>query len=349
LATEKKHRAALLCLATLLSASSAAAQSESAEDKASARVLGTEGVRLAESGDCAAAIPKFEAAEKLYHAPTTLERLGECQVSVGKLVEGTENLNRLVREPLPPGAPPAFVAAVQRGQKILNTATPRIARLRIHVDGPSPEQVKVTIDGANVPSALLDADRPTDPGSHAVKAVAPGFKDATYELKLLDGQEQAIQLKLEVDPNAQAAVTTATTPVPTSTTTGTGATLGTTPRPATTAPEGGGGSKGPAIGAFAVGAAGVVVGAVFGAMALSTKSTLDTACVNMLCPSSSQSNINTLGTEATVSTIGFGVGIVGAVLGVVFLVTSHGSSPPSTAVGVTPWMGIGSSGLGGAF
>lgn len=345
MATEKCRVAFWLCLATAFAASSAGAQTGSAEDKASARVLGTEGIKLADSGDCASAVPKLEAAEKLYHAPTTLERLGECQVSLGKLVAGTESLNRVVREPLPASPPPAFVTARQHAQQLLTSAMPRIGKLRIHVDGATPDQVSVTVDGASVPSALFDADRPTDPGDHVVKAVAPGFKEATAPVRLSDGEGQAVTLKLEVDPNP----VMTTPPAP----------LGTTPPAAgapvvtttvATAPSSANGSRVAAWTSIGVGAVGLAVGTVFGVLALSTKSTLDRDCVNKACPASSQSDVNALGTRATVSTVGFGVGIVGIGVGAVLLLTSHGTeAPPPTATRITPWVGIGAAGLGGTF
>ena len=67
-----------LCLGVFFTAGSAYAQTPSPEDMAAARSLGTAGVQLADKGDCVTAIPKLDAAEKLFHAPTTLERLGEC-------------------------------------------------------------------------------------------------------------------------------------------------------------------------------------------------------------------------------------------------------------------------------
>ena len=93
---------------------------QSAEDKAAARTLGTEGIKLANAGDCAGAVDKLARAEALYHAPTILGRLGECQVALGKLVEGTENLNRVIREPLPANAPPAYAQARDRAQGVLD-------------------------------------------------------------------------------------------------------------------------------------------------------------------------------------------------------------------------------------
>src|SRR5687768_14022299 len=67
----------------------------SAADVAAARSLGQEGVKLADAGNCAEAVDKLARAEKIFHAPTTLARLGECQVQLGKIVDGTENLNKI--------------------------------------------------------------------------------------------------------------------------------------------------------------------------------------------------------------------------------------------------------------
>jgi hypothetical protein len=327
----------------LLAALPAEAQTASAEDLASARVLGTEGVRLAESGDCAGAVPKLEAAEKLYHAPTTLERLGECQIKLGLLVAGTESLNRVVREPLPSNAPAAFVNARQRAQGVLTPALPRIGKLHIHVDGVSTDKVTVTVDGVAVPSVLFDADRPTDPGDREVKAVATGYKTVTTTVSLKDGGTAEVALKLELDPNA--VVGAPVVPVG-------GAPVMPLPTPP---PASSGGGNGLAIAMLATGGVGVVVGAIFGGLALSTKSTLNGECPSKTaCPASAQSDINGLSTKATVSTIGFGVGIVGAAVGVILLATSHGSEtpqrPPSaTGPRVSPWIGLGAAGLEGSF
>jgi len=340
-----------LCFGALVAVSPARAQSTpSAEDMASARALGTEGVRLADLGDCAGAIPKLEAAEKLFHAPTTLERLGECQIKVGKLVAGTESLNRVAREPLPANAPAPFVAARQRAQDALTPALPRIGKLRIHVDGAPPDKVTVTVDGAAVPSVLFDSDRPTDPGNHEVQAVAAGYKTATSTVSLQEGGAAQVALKLEPDPNAIAAPPAAGA-VPAGSVTPAGSTTPASPAAATSS----GGGKGLAIGAFAVGGAGLILGATFGALALSAKSKLDGECGSSktACPASAQSDINSLSTKATVSTIGFGVAIAGAATGVILLLTSHGSeaqAPPSPAAArVSPWIGFGAAGLEGSF
>src|SRR5437899_36646 len=98
----RRNRAAItVCAACAVAPSMARADGTvPGEQIAQARVLGNEGIRLAESGDCAAAIPKLEGAEQLFHAPTTLEQLGQCLVKTGRVVAGTEALLRASHEPL---------------------------------------------------------------------------------------------------------------------------------------------------------------------------------------------------------------------------------------------------------
>ncbi len=351
----RSSRAIALCATAVTWVSFARAQpAVSPEDIASARALGIEGVRLAEAGDCASAIPKLQAAENLYHAPTTLERLGECEISVGHLVAGTETLNRVVREALPASAPPAFLNAQHRATQLLATAQPRIGKLRIHVEGAPADKVAVTVDGANVPSALFDAERATDPGTHEVKATAAGFRPVTSSVDVPPGADTAVWLKMEVDPTAGAPPPVevpgagGTTPATTTTANVT--------QPPTQPPPPSGPNRVPAVIALSLGGAGIAVGAVFGVLALGTKSTLDSACVSKVCPASSQDDINNLARGATLANIGFAVGAVGIAVGTVLLVTAHGSEPRTAsaatsgrALRVEPWVGLGAAGVGGTF
>ena len=105
-----------------------------------------------------------------------------------------------------------------------------------------------------------------------------------------------------------------------------------------------------------MGGVGLVVGSVFGILALGTKSTLDSKCISKTCPPDQQSNIDSLSTKATVSTVGFGVGIAGVALGAIFLgLSQHNSGGATTGKlepprpRVSPWIGLGSAGLGGTF
>jgi hypothetical protein len=338
----------------------------SASDTALARTLGSEGVQLAEAGNCAAAIEKLDRAEKLYHAPTILGRLGECQVAVGKIVAGTENLQRVVRESLPPRAPKAFVDAQARAQKVLDSALPKLAKLKIHVEAPPGTNVSVTHDGEPVSAAALDLDRPADPGVHRVEASAPGFRTARAETTLAEGASGQVNLRLEPDPSATAAGTS-DSPAPTPYAGG-GATPppdtppANTGYPATSVPPNGemasaSPSKVPAYLLLGTGVVGVAVGSVFGARVLSKKSSLDEICRpdKSHCPRSAQGDIDAMRTASTLSTVGFAVGGVALGAGVIMLIVSA-SSPSSAAAkpaparaSVTPFVGPSSVGLFGSF
>jgi hypothetical protein len=91
-------------------------------------------------------------------------------------------------------------------------------------------------------------------------------------------------------------------------------------------------SRWPAYGAFGVGAVGIVVGSIFGVLALNTKSTLDSECPSKSgCP---QSDIDALSRNAWISNVGFAVGLVGAGVGTGLLLTSGGKDRPSVSVSI---------------
>jgi hypothetical protein len=337
-------------LALSLVAPAAVAQDQpQAENVAAARALGMQGIQLADSGDCKGAIEKLSRAESLYHAPSILGRLGECQVLVGQIVLGTENLNRVVREELAANAPKAFRDAKERAKGVLNTALPKIARLTVRVE-PSDVRPQVTVAGALIPPALLGVERPTDPGTHEIVVSAPGYLEQKSTVTLAEGGTQEVSLKLEKDPNAVAAAPPPAPPAAVVTT-------APTQPPADTAPKK---NNTLAYVALGVGGAGLLVGGVTGFLALGKKSDLK-GCVDTRCPSSQEDTLDSAKTMATVSTVGFAVGFVGVGLGVVLLLTGGGSNDaalakpqlakhePFAGVHVEPWLSNEQAGLRGTF
>lgn len=298
---------------------SAWAQEEpSSADVSAARALGQEGVKLADAGNCKEAIDRLARSEKLFHAPTTLERLGECQVQVGKIVEGSENLNKVVRETLAPNAPAAFAAAQERAKKVLAEAKPKIAKLKIAVAGPADNSYVVKLDGDVVPPANLNMNRPTDPGDHVVEASAPGYKTATARVTLAEGGNDSVALTLEVDPNTKAEPVVAPSPANTTPV---------APPPSPTQPPAEPVSKPSRVPAYAtlgIGVAGLAVGSVLGLMAIGKKGDVQDACEGTKCPGNKDvsDNIDSGKTFGTISTVGFIVGGVGLVAGAYLFITS---------------------------
>lgn len=308
------------------------ADEDNPADVAAARKLGIEGVKLANSGKCSDAIDPLARAEKLHHAPTILGRLGECQVAVGKIVEGTENLQRVVREKLPAAAPAPFVAAKARAQKILDAAVPKIAHLTITVKAPKGIEVSVKVDAEVVSDALIGASRPTDPGDHSIEASAPGFLTARRTLTLSEGQSSDVVLTLEPDSNARAATPQSSTqhaPPAAESTSSTRQTL--------------------AYISLGVGGAGVVVGTIFGIMAMSKRNDLEKSCAGKVCPLALQSDIDSARFSGTISTVGFVVGGLGIAAGATLLLWPQAVQVKTGQTTVQPFVGLAAAGIQGTF
>ena len=337
-ASSHRHVIGALCAALVASLAGSSRADESAENTAAARALGIEGVQLADAGKCPEAIEKLTRAEALHHAPTILGRLGECQVNVGQVVEGTENLNSVVREQLAPNAPKVFHDAQERAQKVLTAATPKIAHLVVRIT-PAEVNASVLVAGKPVPAALIGAERPTDPGTLEVTATAPGYKPASASVTLAEGGHQDITLLMEKDPNAVVAPALGTPP----------AAVATQAPPAPAAHH----SNAPAYVALGIGAVGVLAGSVTGALAFSKASD----CPDKVCPT--QDKLDSAKSMATISTVTFGVGIAGIAVGTILLLTNHSSEAapaqaqakprPEPKLTVHPWIGVSSLGVMGSF
>lgn len=331
-------------LAALLAASlwPGSALAESAEDIAAARALGAKGVTLARTGQCTQAIDPLTRAEQLHHAPTILVELGYCQCELGKLVEGTESLNRVVRENLGQDAPPAFIKAQEKAKTLLEEYLPKVAKLVIEVNAPEGASYEVRVDDKPVSSALLGVARPTDPGTRSVTATGPGLLPAASEVLLEVGGSGTVVLTLEPDLEA------APTPV------AAGERDPSDPMADAPPADGRSSSPWPAYAALGVGALGVGVGTYFGLSALSQQDDLDGRCRDGRCPEGSQDDIDAMQLDANLATVGFGVGIVGVGVGLYLLLTSddggsHATRSCSEAPCARPVLGLGQVGLEGAF
>jgi hypothetical protein len=348
----KRGRLTFTALVLALATSSLPVHAQD-ENVAAARSLGIQGVRLAEEGKCKEAIEKLERAEALYHAPTILGRLGECQVQVGLIVKGTENLNKVVREQLPANAPKAFVDAQARARGVLDQALPRIAYLTVNV-GPANAQADVTVGGTAVPRALIGAERPTDPGTHEVVASAQGFLPSKATVKLAEGKHETITLNLQADPNAAAAPAPGTPP-------GGEPQPGAAPAPGAPPPapgsspppqadSGGGGGKTLGWVLIGVGGVGLAVGGITGGMAMGQAGDLKDKCNDEQSGNCEQSDIDDTKSLAMISNVGFGVGAAAALVGIIVLATSGGSENSARRERtISPYIGLDNAGLTGSF
>ncbi len=178
------------------SSPAAVAMSES-ERKAAARAAYLEGVALQEKGDCAQALPRFAAAQKLFDAATHELRIAQCQAAIGKLVEAQESYEALVHENLST-APDAYKQAQDTARKELPSLQPRIPTLRVQI-APGARSLKdmvVQVNGTRMPNELLGIARPINPGTYKVTASATGYKATPVDVQLRDGDAKTVDMKL---------------------------------------------------------------------------------------------------------------------------------------------------------
>lgn len=197
------------------------AAAQSAADKATARQLATDGIQLFRQDRFADALDKLERAESLFDAPVHLLYIARCQAKLNRLVEAAETYRRLIRVELSAQAPQTFKDAVADGQKELPSLEPKVPSLRVEVVPATAKELRLTIDGESISTAVLGVDRPINPGAHVVEVSAKGQSPISRRVDVPISSKQVVKLEL---PAASAVASTPDTTAPNATTASPGAT-----------------------------------------------------------------------------------------------------------------------------
>jgi hypothetical protein len=297
---------------------------QSDENRAAARAAATQGVDAEEGGKWAEAIELFTRAESLVHAPPHLLHIARAQAKLGKLVTAQETYVKVTREELAESAPRAFVEAQASANEELNALRPRIPALKIVLEGGAG---KVTLDGTPVPEALVGFEFPVDPGKHEIRAQGVHLKSAPVTIQIAEGAHAVAKVVLE--PSAEADASDA-------------------PTTGETKAETSGGPNIPAYAAFGVGAVGLAVGTIMLFVNHGKRDDADALCPAGQCPLSKKSQIEDLDgsadSAATLSLVGYGIGIAGIATGAVLLLV-NGKKEPTTSA----WVHGNTFGLAGHF
>jgi hypothetical protein len=319
-----------------------------AAETAAARGLAVEGVKLAQAGQCKEAVDKLDRAEKLRHSPIVLGHLGECQIQLGQWVEGSENLRKLLRDPLPPDPSAALEQTYQRATATLREIKPRIPAMIVNVKVPRDVDITLKVDGKEVPDTMIGVPLPADPGEHFLEVEARGFLKTTSAVRLEPGAKETVTLEPKRDPfatEAKPADLPPPTQAPTHVSPPPFATTAATPPSAESSSQA---SRILAYVSYGVGAVGLGVGIGFGRAAMQDENSLSSRCPDKICPPDAQSDLDSAKTKGVISTIGFGVGAAGVTLGTILLVTSSsssstntGSAPARPAIRPTARIGLG--------
>jgi hypothetical protein len=317
-------------------AQAAAGQEVDDATRASARQLGYAGVEAFQAHNYASASEKLERAFRVLQVPSLGLWSARALAKIGKLVEAQERYLRVGRLPVGGGD-----ADVQRKAQVdaaaeLELLAPRVPNVLIELQGASPSDVALTIDGVAVASDLVGEPRPVNPGTHTLVATR-GDERSEAAVTLAESERKPVVLHFAGGAAKPVASRPAAAPA-----------IG-SPTPASATEERAGGPQRTAAWlSIGVGAAGLVVGGVTGVLAIGKGHDLSSnpRCQNNACGPSQQDKVESYNSMRTISTIGFIAGGVATATGVVLLLTTRsGPAAPSAAL----WLGPTGARVTGAF
>lgn len=328
MASDRLRRAlsALVFLALSALPALALAAEPSAADKETARALMEKGDAQMDVTEYAGALKSFTAAHAIMNLPVTGAAQARAQAALGLLTEARDLAMAVARSAVQPGESPAQGRARAEAATLANALAARIPSLQVVLTASPapPEGLAVTVDGAPIAAAAATEIRKVNPGPHVVVVSAPGFKSARVEVTVKEGE--ALRVPVALERGAAAPVQPPPPPVQ--------------PPPLPSPP-----ARSPLVWiGFGVAGAGFVAGGISGGVSIAKTKAL--TCTGSVCAGQDDA-IRTANTLANVSNVTLGVGLAGAVVGVIGLVISR-PAPPAAAR-VEPFIGPGALGLRGVF
>lgn len=277
-----------------VTAPTAEAQAQAEDTKARAEELFKRGLDDMLTGHYESGCPTLAESYRLDPLPGALFTLAECEAKWGRLASAYDHYQEFVAryEQMEPGRKAKQRQRAEVAKKQLDELAPDIPTLTIELVSGAPAKTVVKRDGAIVPRASLGTPLRIDPGRHTVTAQALDQEPRTYEVSLNRGEEQT----LRVDPSPEASDEA-------------WAVDGDAMRTA-------------AIVAFALGAAGGIVGTTAGLVTLVRKGTIEDNCDGTACNREGTDAADQARVSGAVSTVGIVVGGVGLALGLTLWLTA---------------------------
>jgi hypothetical protein len=300
-----------LFAALLTSAAPAFAEPTPAE-RAMAETLFKEGKKLLGRGQTDAACEKLASSYQIDPAGGTLINLAMCHELQGKTATAWGEFNDALamanksRNGERQSAAKKHIAALER----------RLSRITLTLPPANAAPgLSIKLDGVAIAAGALGTGMPVDPGEHTASATAPG--KVPWEQRITVKEKDAKTLELPA---------LADVPAP--------------PAPEPEPPEAPPWRKPVGAVGVGVGAAALVVGAVFGARAISLGGQVAKSCHAQACPPAGLDALSQGRTAATLANVMLPVGAVLAGGGVALLVLSaKPAAPPATGLQVFPVVG----------
>lgn len=307
LAATRVRRGACLALAVALTcaASNAKAEDADAETRTAAREMASQGAEAFEKRDYETALDRFQRAAALFRAPSISVMEARTLAKLGRLIAALDKYVETRHSPLSPDAPEVLQRAVNDATREGEELRARIPLLRISIVGkrPRPGELKVTLDGKPVPAALLDVERPLDPGHHEIEAASAGLIPIRRRIELSEGEHRLLEIQFGASAPDQRLLLTADARAHAD------PPLARDEKPSAMPPLTMWGWA-----ATGLGVVGLGTSAATGMIALGRKSDLDSACTPG-CPPSSADAIDSFRLNRTVSYVSLLVGAAGLGVG----------------------------------
>lgn len=302
-------RSLALILSLLSWVHTAAAQSPA--DRETARALLDEGDRAFAARRYADALSTYLQADRIMNVPTTGVEVSKAYQALGQLVEAKEACRKVLAHPRTASEPAPFTEARNECTTRTQSLTERIPSVTLRIQGvPEGTTPHVTIDGADVLVTAFEMKRRLNPGAHRVVVTAAGYNEVSRPFSVAESATANVDITLTPTGRAPTASPAERAPTPTP-----------TPASASAAPRAPSRERAP-IPLYAgvlvgVGAVGIGAGAVSGVLALSHASDAKKLCQSTSCDPAAGSDIDAAKTWSHVSTVAFAVGVVGAGVGLI--------------------------------
>ena len=313
-----------------------------------ARELAKQGLQAYDAGRFEEAAEKLAKAYEVVHVPTLAVNEARALVKLGKLVAASELYMEASRIPSEKSWQSTQFDAQRDAEKERADLLPRIPRLKVELKGAKANEVTLTVDGAEVPSALADAEQVVDPGERKVEATR-GSEVVTKSVVVKERDRAVVTLEFtkSLAAASPSGVSASQQPKNASQEVNSVSPLA---APSTSDKQPSNAQKTVGWVTVGLGGAGLVAGAVTGGLAMSKRSALidSNTCSSdgQHCLPSQSSDVNAYNSLRTVSTIGFIAGGVLVATGVTLLLTAP-KQESQPRVGL--WVGPGSAGVYGGF
>ncbi len=177
-----------LALCGIPRAASAQAPAASDAGRTEAAERFDRGLRLFNGGDSAGALAEFRRAYQIIPNALVLYNMGLVYAQMGRAVEATEALDRVLSSPGSLTAERLVIA-----KKTRDDQAARVAEITVAV---SVAGAAVEVDGIETGKAPLSAPLRVTSGTHVVGAVASGFVPVRKEVTIASGEKQSLELNL---------------------------------------------------------------------------------------------------------------------------------------------------------